>query len=136
MGSSGAHPTIWKFLRAIWSDWPSRMSGPLTVPFAAAALFLPGNASRLLFGTLAVLCGIVSCYRVWAVEYAAAQQAQERFDASFKSLPRLKVEGGGYFEGTRFSHVLVHAQSTAGNSAVTTDPAAFQQRQVPFSCLA
>jgi hypothetical protein len=112
------------------------MSGPLTVPFAAAALYLPGNTSRLLFGGLALLCGVVSCYRVWAVQYAVATQTQQCFDKKFGSLPRLKVEDGGFLESTRYSHVLVHADSSNSNSTVTTDPAAFEQRQLPFSCLA
>jgi len=52
------------FLRAFGQSWLTLMSGPLTVPFAIAALVLPGFY-KLLFGVLAVLCGVFSSYRVW-----------------------------------------------------------------------
>jgi hypothetical protein len=52
------------FLRAFGESWLTLMSGPLTVPFAIAALVLPGFY-KLLFAVLAVLCGVFSSYRVW-----------------------------------------------------------------------
>ncbi len=52
------------FLRAFGESWLTLMSGPLTVPFAIAVLFVPGFY-KLLFGVLAVVCGVFSSYRVW-----------------------------------------------------------------------
>ncbi len=52
------------FLRAFGESWLTQMSGPLTVPFAIAALFVPGFY-KLLFAVLAVVCGVFSSYRVW-----------------------------------------------------------------------
>jgi hypothetical protein len=46
------------------------MSGPLTVPFAIAVLFVPGFY-KLLFGVLAIICGVFSSYRVWRTARAA-----------------------------------------------------------------
>jgi hypothetical protein len=70
--------TFGKFLIAIWSDWLARMSGPLTVPFTIAAFFVPGPAYRALFAALAVMAGLVTCYRVWATEYDRAEEAKAK----------------------------------------------------------
>jgi hypothetical protein len=58
------------FLRAFGESWLTQMSGPLTVPFAIAALFVPGFY-KLLFAVLAVVCGVFSSYRVWRTARAA-----------------------------------------------------------------
>jgi hypothetical protein len=55
------------FLRAFGANWLTRMSGPLTVPFAIAALFSPGFY-KLLFAALAIVCGVSSSYEVWRNE--------------------------------------------------------------------
>ena len=60
------------FLRAFGGNWLTRMSGPLTVPFAIAALFAPGFY-KLLFTTLAVVCGVSSSYEVWRNERKRAR---------------------------------------------------------------
>jgi hypothetical protein len=52
------------FIRAFWQDWTTKMSGPATVPFTALAVYFPGYP-RLLFVTLAIVCGIYSSYQVW-----------------------------------------------------------------------
>jgi len=52
------------FLKAFGSDWLTRMSGPVTVPFAIAALFAPGWY-KILFGILAIICGVFAAFRVW-----------------------------------------------------------------------
>jgi|SRR5208283_2715369 len=62
-----------KFITAIASDWLARMSGPLTVPFTIAALFVSSADYRRLFAVLAILAVLVTCYRVWAREYDRAE---------------------------------------------------------------
>ncbi len=62
-----------KFITAIASDWLARMSGPLTVPFTIAALFVSSADYRRLFAILAILAVFVTCYRVWASEYDRAE---------------------------------------------------------------
>lgn len=64
---------IGKFFIAIWSDWLARMSGPLTVPFTIAAFFVSSATYKALFGVLAILAGLVTCYRVWVKEYERAE---------------------------------------------------------------
>src|SRR5882762_1191088 len=61
------------FLRAFGENWLTRMSGPLTVPLAIGALFAPGFY-KLLFGTLAIVCGVSSSYEVWRNERKRARR--------------------------------------------------------------
>jgi hypothetical protein len=56
--------SFWGFIRAFGEGWTTMMSGPLTVPFAIAALYLPGYP-RPIFASLAVVCGLYSSYHVW-----------------------------------------------------------------------
>lgn len=44
------------------------MSGPLSVPFAAAAVWSSGHVQRILWGCLAVAALLVGSYRVWRKE--------------------------------------------------------------------
>jgi len=62
------------FLGAFGENWLTRMSGPLTVPFAIAALFAPGFY-KLLFATLAIVCGVSSSYEVWRNERKRARRS-------------------------------------------------------------
>lgn len=55
------------------SDWLARMSGPLTVPFTIASLFVSSADYRRLFALLAILAVLVTCYRTWANEYDRAE---------------------------------------------------------------
>lgn len=61
------------FLKAFTLDTAARMSGPLSVPFAALALIL-NSYSRIIFGCLAVFSGVLASYRVWRNERLAAVQ--------------------------------------------------------------
>lgn len=54
------------------------MSGPLTVPFTIAGLFVTAPTYRILFGILAVIAGITTCYRVWAREFERAEDAEAK----------------------------------------------------------
>jgi hypothetical protein len=64
---------IQKFVIAIMSDWFARMSGPLTVPFTIASLFVSSAEYRRLFASLAVSALLVTSYRVWVNEYRRAE---------------------------------------------------------------
>jgi len=56
------------YLRAFFADMLTGMSGPLSVPFAALALWASGRTQKILWGCLAVLCAIFASYRVWRNE--------------------------------------------------------------------
>jgi hypothetical protein len=74
-----------EFCRAIWSEWFTAMSGPLSVPAAIAALWIENTTAKILLGLTAFACIWAAAYSVWrrerenvlALEYAAASGAQE-----------------------------------------------------------
>ncbi len=60
-------PSFREFIRVAWSDLSSRVSGGLSVPFTALALFRPGY-ERIVWGVLVVLSVVAMTYRVWSKE--------------------------------------------------------------------
>jgi len=60
------------YLKAFSADLLTGMSGPLSVPFAALALWVSSASQRVLWGCLALLCAVFSSYRVWRNERARA----------------------------------------------------------------
>lgn len=62
------------YLRAFFSDWLTRMSGPLSVPFAAAAVFSPNRLQKVIWASLAVVAAIYGSYRVWRKERLTAYE--------------------------------------------------------------
>lgn len=71
-------PTIKGFLSAFGANWFTKMSGPLTVPFTLAALFVPSTWLKALFAALAILCGAAASYAVWAAERRNANALELR----------------------------------------------------------
>ena len=56
------------FLRAFGGRWFVAMSGPLTVPFSVAALYVDSTWARALFGLLAVTCALFTAFWLWRLE--------------------------------------------------------------------
>src|SRR5690349_5925072 len=56
------------YLKAFFGDTLTGMSGPLSVPFALAALFVSSHGQKVLYGCLAALCALFASYRVWRNE--------------------------------------------------------------------
>jgi hypothetical protein len=81
-----------RFLSAIWADWLARMSGPLTVPFTLAAFFLPSSIARISFTILAVIAGLVTCYRIWKAEY-------DKYQAEVAKNERPEIRGAAFHFG-------------------------------------
>ena len=71
-------PTLWNYLRAFGARWFIAMCGPLTVPFAVFAVFVPGTNQKIILSTLAVACAGFSSYWVWRVERLARNAAEDR----------------------------------------------------------
>jgi len=68
MRSSSVPPSPWAFLKAFWSDWGERMSGPASIPLMIAALFIPNRYIAIGTGILGIACGAFAAYRVWSNE--------------------------------------------------------------------
>jgi hypothetical protein len=56
------------YLKAFSTDMLTRMSGPLSVPFAVAALLVSSRTQKILYSCLAVVCAMFASYRVWRKE--------------------------------------------------------------------
>ncbi len=99
-------PSVRQFVWDAYQDWATLMSGALTVPFTAAAIFLPPKWDyvRGLFGTMAVLSLSVGSYRLWADE------RRKRIEIERHLAPRLRIE----FDPTQAR--FMHPTRTQGNA--------------------
>jgi len=59
---------ITTYLGAFFSDWITGMCGPLSVPFAALAIWSTQSTQKTLWGCLAVSSFFVASFRVWRNE--------------------------------------------------------------------
>lgn len=69
--------TFRDFLRAFWGRWFTAMSGPLSVPFAALAVYVDSKWLKILFGLLAVICAVFASYWVWRRAQLRALELEE-----------------------------------------------------------
>ena len=53
----------------MFSEWGSGLSGPASVPFAVLALWASSTVQRIAYGSLAVILGLFSSYRIWLKEH-------------------------------------------------------------------
>jgi hypothetical protein len=53
------------YLKAFFTDLLTGMSGPLSVPFVIAALWVSSRTQKTLYASLAVVCAMFASYRVW-----------------------------------------------------------------------
>lgn len=60
--------SVGEYLRAFGANWLTAMSGGLSVPFVAAALYVSSHWQKALLGCLAVLSAGAASYRVWREE--------------------------------------------------------------------
>ena len=78
------------YLKALWSDWPARMVGPLSLVALFTPIVLPASAvneylggGRLVWG-LSFLCLLVAGYRTWLSEHR--KRRAERLNPLFEDL--------------------------------------------------
>ena len=84
------HPDIKGFFQAFGANWLTKMSGPMTVPFTILAFFVP-HGKALLAG-LAILCGVVSSYSVWAAEREKVSKLEEELKEKKDSLKQIEEQ--------------------------------------------
>jgi hypothetical protein len=68
------------FLRELYGDWVTRMTGPAGLILTVLGETLPGAQSRYLTAA-GVVCLIVSAYRLWAAKHRALLAAQAELAA-------------------------------------------------------
>jgi hypothetical protein len=87
------------FALALWSEWLTVLSGPLSVPLAVAALFVPNDALKILFGLTAFVGVWVTAYRLWKREHDKLVERDQRkrqllddISALRKTMVRYRIE--------------------------------------------
>jgi hypothetical protein len=88
-----------RFFKSMFSELGSGLSGPASVPFAIASLWVSSPIQRFLYGALAGILLLVSSYRIWAKQEARAHEAESEL-ASLKQryldeCPQLGLEIAG-----------------------------------------
>ena len=77
------------FFKSMFSELGSGLSGPASVPFAIASLWVSSHIQRILYGSLAGILLLVSAYRIWARENSRAETAEKKWE---DQTPRLGLE--------------------------------------------
>ncbi|SFI32521.1 hypothetical protein [Bradyrhizobium sp. Gha] len=106
-----------EFFRAIWSEWFSRMSGPLSVPAAIAALWIENTTGKVLLAITAFVC-------IWAASYSVWRRERDRvssLEAAAKAGPTVVRDVGlgeavGYICFRRWGESFVAAASSSNVS--------------------
>jgi hypothetical protein len=123
---SMSQPTIKGFLKAFGANWVTKMSGPPTVPFTLAALFVPQAWLRTLFAVLAIVCAFVSSYAVWAAERKNAKESADKLDSIESARPKIclrqvKVSDVSFVGGSNTSPVVLFTAPFI-KASVSNDP--------------
>jgi hypothetical protein len=84
------------FTRAMWGDWLTRMSGPLSVPLAVAAYFVPNDIAKILLGLTAFMCLWVTAYLLWQREHDKVVERDERKRQLLDEISALREKMVGY----------------------------------------
>jgi hypothetical protein len=76
------------FIKAILSSWLTTMSGPLSVPFGIATIFVPGYIAKALLVIVALVGAWIASYVVWAKERTALIALETRLG----ELPKITIQ--------------------------------------------
>lgn len=77
-----ATPSFKEFIRTLFSSWLTAMSGPLSVPLATAAYFVPNEAAKIILGFTAFVSMAFAGFRLWKQERSARNEAEECSNAN------------------------------------------------------
>jgi hypothetical protein len=78
--------TLRAYLRAFFGDWFARMSGPISVPFAAIAVWVSAGYAKILWGCLGAVCFFTASYRVWREERRTKQVMVQKLSLEITNL--------------------------------------------------
>jgi len=99
-------PSPARFLGVFLHDWAALMSGVVSVPFTALAVFAEARYAKAIWAALALLCWLFTTYRVWAserralvVERAKTSRPQISVSILGGTLQRSGVAISGYRQG-------------------------------------
>jgi hypothetical protein len=84
------------FVLAVCSEWLTLLSGPLSVPVAVAAFFVPNNIVKILFGLIAFIGVWVTAYRLWKREHDKVVERDEKKRQLLDDIAALREKVGDY----------------------------------------
>jgi hypothetical protein len=108
------------FVRALVSNWGSRVTGIASIPATILSLAFPGPILRVTFGATAVLCFLWAAYSVWAKERKRNMQLQQRSRRPQISITAssLRVEPDSATSADVLLHAVVHNETPGQETAV------------------
>jgi hypothetical protein len=109
MRSMASTPTPGTFFVAIWEAWGTRMSGFISVPLTALAVFWPASDLRWLWIIMALSALCYTIYGTWARERKRVVELEE------KSRPKLKIECRMDLLGCRTEPTKITMADRSGN---------------------
>jgi hypothetical protein len=117
-------PTLIVFLRRLVGDTTSLISGGLSVPFTAIAIFSDSKYAKASFGVLAVTGFLIASYRLWAGERQNTLAVQERLveEINKRGRPEVTVELKEGSGGTLHACLMNYASTAAINLRIDDIP--------------
>jgi hypothetical protein len=94
------------FFKALFSNWLSAMSGPLSVPFAIAALYVPsdwvpGDLAKVLLLSASFVCVWGAAYGIWKIEHDKMTSGSAEIERLKRVAPELVGAVDGFVFGGR-----------------------------------
>jgi hypothetical protein len=80
-------PSIGQFLRSIFSDWSSGVSGGLSVPLTVLGIYLQNAPIKIVFIALAAIAYLASAYNLWRKERTDLRRLQDQLCNGSQSFP-------------------------------------------------
>ena len=75
------------YLRAFVARWSLAMSGPLSVPFAIASLYVQNGTAKTVLLLTAAICALFSSYWIWKIEREARISAETKLKDALEPRP-------------------------------------------------
>ena len=94
MAESPKDLSLGAYCRAIWRNWFTAMSGPLSVPAAALALYVENQTAKVLLGVTAFVCIWAAGYSIWKSEHERVLQLEMSLKEREENKQRLLNEIG------------------------------------------
>jgi hypothetical protein len=92
------------FVLAVCSEWLTLLSGPLSVPVAVAAFFVPNDIAKILFGLIAFIGVWVTAYRLWKREHDKVVEHDREKRELLDDIAALREKVGDYRIDMEFDH--------------------------------
>jgi hypothetical protein len=87
-----------KFFSSMFSEWGSGLTGPASIPFTIAALYVQSSLQRIIYGCTAITLAGFSAYRIWAKENTKLEASEQKVSSLQSQLedrnPKIQIHVG------------------------------------------